>query len=399
MQYQRILSFSTKVSSAVLSAVFVFANVQTNAPVNVLVNVSVKALTNAIANVFVSILAIRLLLWFFVANARTVYITAARLATMRLATTRIATKPVVSYAVIRIRPLLLLLLFVGPLASAPALAQSSSTGSTNPSPSPQLPEPVDPLKRPEHTPGRFSFNFYFGYSPSSGAYLDYDEEGNPYTDSYTSHALSPSFSARYAISEQLTVGAGLTISYTVTQTLRSYYEGDTVNTRYIDEGDLSFLPRLSLAYRPEPDSLYDPSLSFTLYKPWALGVSLSASLLRDPVVLSSSLSLSHSFMPPYSSNLSLAAGAGFVVNDRISFSLNASLDQPLGFAASPGLSLTFSTGYGLDPEGNSQLSLDLSASFKDGSASYSLGLGYGVREVEVKAADVDEQENTEENTN
>jgi len=396
MQYQRILSIPTKVSTAVLSAVFVFANVQTNALANVLVNVPVKkTLTNAITNVFVSTLPPSS--WSFVTNAHTVRITAAGLATTRLATTRIATKPAVSYAAIR--PLLLLLLFVGSLASAPALAQSSSTGSTSPSPASQLPEPVDPLKRPEHTPGRFSFNFYFGYSPSSGAYLDYDEEGNPHTDSYTSHALSPSFSARYAISEQLTVGAGLTIHYTVTQTLRSYYEGETESTKYIDEGDLSFLPRLSLAYRPEPDSLYDPSLSFTLYKPWALGVSLSVSLLRDPVVLSSSLSLSHSFMPPYSSSLSLAAGAGFVANDRISFSLNASLDQPLSFAASPGLSLTFSAGYGLDPEGNSQLSLDLSASFKDGGASYSLGLGYGVREVEVKLASAIEQENTKENTN
>jgi len=89
-------------------------------------------------------------------------------------------------------------------------------------------------------------------------------------------------------------------------------------------------------------------------------------------------------MPPYASNLTLAFGSGFVANDRVSFSLNASLNQPLNFASTPSLSLDFSSSYGLDPEGRSQLRLGLNASVSGGAVAYGLRLGYGLRELDPR---------------
>ena len=262
----------------------------------------------------------------------------------------------------------LLAVVVSLITPSPALAQAS------------LPQPVDPLKRPEHTPGRLTLNLSLGYAPTSGLVLDYDADGNPYSDTYASHTLSPSISLSYALSDRLTLGGGLTVHYQIEQTLRRYSSTDT---RYLQTGSLAIAPRASLAYRLSPESSYDPSLSFTLYKPWAVGSSLSASLLRDPIVLSSSLSFSHSFMPPYASSFALAFGSGFVANDRISFSLDASLSQPLNFAAAPSLSLDFSSSYGLDPEGDSQLSLDLAASLRGSTTNYSLSFSYSRREIDL----------------
>jgi len=253
--------------------------------------------------------------------------------------------------------------------AGPAVAQAS------------LPQPVDPLKRPGHTPGRLTLNLSLGYAPTGGLVLDYDADGNPYSDTYAVHAFTPNLALSYALSDRLTLGAGFSLPYRIEQTLRRYSASDV---RYLERGALAVLPRASLAYRLSPESPYDPSLSFTLYKPWAAGASLSASLLRDPVVLSSSLSFSHSFMPPYTSSLALAFGSGFVANDRVSFSLNASLNQPLVFASAPSLSLDFSSSYGLDPEGRSQLRLGLNASVSGGAVAYGVRLGYGLRELDSR---------------
>ncbi|WP_287372310.1 hypothetical protein [Oceanithermus sp.] len=146
------------------------------------------------------------------------------------------------------------LLLAGSLA-LPALAQSGP-----------LPDPVDPLKRPETTPGRLSVGVALGYDPVSGSLFDVDDDGNPYTDTFAVHAFAPSLTLNYAISERMTVGAGLSVRYHLEQTLRRYTPSDI---RYLEKGSLALLPRASLAYRLDPEGALDPTLSVTLYKPWA----------------------------------------------------------------------------------------------------------------------------------
>ncbi len=259
-------------------------------------------------------------------------------------------------------------LLLAGLLALPALAQSGP-----------LPDPVDPLKRSETTPGRLSVGVVLGYAPVSGNLFDVDDDGSPYTDTFAVHALTPSLTLKYAVNDRMTIGAGLSVRYQIEQILRHYTPSDV---RYLEKGFLALLPRASLAYRLDPEGALDPTLSVTLYKPWAGDVSFSASLIRDPIVLSSSLSFAHGFMPPYPSSFSLSAGAGFVANDRISFALNAALVQPLSFAASPSLAADLSTSYNLDPETTRQLTVSLKGTVSGGSLGYGVRIGYALRELD-----------------
>ena len=53
-----------------------------------------------------------------------------------------------------------------------------------------LPEPVDPLKRPEPEPGKLTFSASLGYVPTGYAALGVDQAKGPYTDQVASHGLS-----------------------------------------------------------------------------------------------------------------------------------------------------------------------------------------------------------------
>ncbi|WP_457637634.1 hypothetical protein [Oceanithermus sp.] len=239
------------------------------------------------------------------------------------------------------------------------------------------------MKRPENTPGRFSFNVSLGYRPAGGRVLDFDESGSPYTKSFADHNLAPAVALSYAVTNRLSLGAGLTVRYQIEQSIIRYSDG---TSRYSENGSHELLPRISLSYRLEPDSPLDPSISLSLNKPWALGASLSLSAIRDPIVLSGSLAYWHSFMPPFSSTLTLSGGVGFVANDRVSLSANAGLSQPLEFASTPSFLLGLSTSYGLDPEGNGQISLDVDATLNEGVINYGLSLAYSLRELDLLAS-------------
>lgn len=253
----------------------------------------------------------------------------------------------------------------------PALAQSGS-----------LPEPVDPLKRPEHSPGLFALSFSLDYNPAGGQVLDIDDDGRPYTEQLARHAFSPSLGLQYTASERLALGFSLTLPYAIEQRLRTYAPNDQ---RYIEQGRLSSSAAASLTYRAAPESPYDPTLSVTIARPWSIDLSASASTLRDPVVISAAAAYTHSFMPPFDNQIRLSAGAGFVANDRFSFSLRATLKQALVFAAPAVLGAGFSTSYSLDPEGATQLTLGANAWFGPAATSYGVSLGFEASRLDLGA--------------
>jgi len=263
-----------------------------------------------------------------------------------------------------------ILLLAGSLAP-PALAQSGS-----------LPEPVDPLKRPERSPGLFSLSFSLDYNPGGGQVFDIDDDGRPYTERLARHAFSPSLGLRYDASERMELGFTLTLPYAVVQRLRTYAPDDQ---RYIEEGRLSSSAAASLAYRAAPESPYDPTLSVTLARPWSVDLSAAASLLRDPVVVSAAAGYTHSFMPPFENQVRFSAGAGFVANDRFSFSLRATLKQALVFAAPAELGANFSTSYSLNPEGTAQVTLGANAWFGPAATSYGVSLGFSASRLDLGA--------------
>jgi len=265
----------------------------------------------------------------------------------------------------RFTPALLLLL----LAFGLALAQS-------------LPEPVDPLKRPEPEPGKLTFSASLGYTPTGYTAVGLDETRGPYTDRVAGHALTADLALSYALSRTLSLGAGLTGALAYTQTLRTFAD----ETRaYRDETQTDLIPRIALAYRLAPDHPLDPGLSLSLSYPWATSASLSLSFLRDPTVLSLSLEASHGFDPPYTTALGASFGAGFVANDRVSYRISAALSQPIAYAAPPTLAAAFGADLALDPESRQSASLTLSASLSGGEVRAGLSLGYRARGIALPA--------------
>ena len=263
-----------------------------------------------------------------------------------------------------------ILLLAGSLAP-PSLAQSGS-----------LPEPVDPLKRPERSPGLFSLSFSLDYNPGGGQVFDVDDDGHPYAERLARHAFNPSLGLQYDASERMTLGVSLTLPYAIEQRLRTYAPEDR---RYIEEGRLASSAAVSLAYRAAPESPYDPTLSVTLARPWSVDLSASASLLRDPVVVSAAAGYTHSFMPPFENQVRFSVGAGFVANDRFSFSLRATLKQALVFAAPAELGANFSTSYSLDPEGTAQVTLGANAWFGPAATNYGVSLGFSASRLDLGA--------------
>ncbi len=246
-----------------------------------------------------------------------------------------------------------------------------------------LPQPVDPLKRPETTPGRFSFDLSLAYVPGGGSLLGVDEAKGPYQETYATHSLTPQLAASYALNKRLSLGLGLGYAYTRTQTKRRYATDEAID---LEQSEGRLVSRASLSYRLAPESPLDPGFFLSLAYPWATRASLSASWIRDPVVLSGALAYEHGFLPPYPTTLGFSLGAGFVANDRVSYALDAALSQPIAFAAPATLSASFTASYALDAEGKRELSLTLSASERAGVVTAGLSLGYRVREVVLEAA-------------
>ncbi|AEB12903.1 hypothetical protein Marky_2181 [Marinithermus hydrothermalis DSM 14884] len=125
-----------------------------------------------------------------------------------------------------IAPALLLLL----LAFSLALAQS-------------LPEPVDPLKRAEPEPGKLALSVSLGYAPTGYRGLGVDPAKGPYTDRVASHGLSADLALSYALSETLSLGAGLAGALAYTQTLRTFADETQA---YRDETRTDLIPRIAL---------------------------------------------------------------------------------------------------------------------------------------------------------
>jgi hypothetical protein len=120
-------------------------------------------------------------------------------------------------------------------------------------------------------------------------------------------------------------------------------------TERTDEAELSAAASLGLGYRLAPESLFDPRLSLGLHYPWALHTSASASLLRDPVVLGLSVTLTDP-LDSRAAGLGLGLSTGFVANNQISFSLGTSLGFSLRGLEVPGASISLVTSYALKPE-------------------------------------------------
>jgi len=213
-------------------------------------------------------------------------------------------------------------------------------------------QPIDPLLRPEEEAGMLRYSLGLSYAPQVLQALGADPERGLYSLTQVQHRLDLAGRLEYTLDPRWSAWLALALQAQLVQSERRFAQ----ETRYENRLGLGWGGSLGVRYRLEPDSALDPRLSLALRYPWAAHYSLSASLLRDPVVLAASLGFSDA-LDGGPSSLSLSLGAGFVANEQVSFSLSKSLSWSLEALVHPGATLRLQTSYTLDAQREQQLAV------------------------------------------
>jgi hypothetical protein len=233
-------------------------------------------------------------------------------------------------------------------------------------------QPIDPLLRPTQEPGQLRYSFGLSYAPDSLEALGFDPTLGPFRLLRVDQRLSLMGSLSYNLDERVRASLSLTPRLVLRQSERRFAD----QTERRDEADLSATASLGLGYRLAPESLFDPRLSLGLQYPWAIQTTASASLLRDPVVLGLSMSLTDP-LDSRAAGLGLGLSTGFVANHQVSFSLGTSLVFALGGLEAPGASISLLTSYALEPEAEQEVAVRTTLSLRGAEARLSFGLELG----------------------
>ena len=205
--------------------------------------------------------------------------------------------------------------------------------------------PIEPLRRPEEKPGSYSWQVGLGYTPYGTSGVGVNEHGAPYDFVRLAHELRLLLSGTVQMSSGLKVGVELVDITTTVEEKRTYLHG-TEKLSFTQE-----TPGYSVFYewRMDPQSPWDPRVSFSFGDPWRTSIKASASLLRDPVVLVGELGVQSREDEPHSW-FTAALATGFVANSWIRLSVSASLAVPISGADFPLESVGMRMGYAFDPE-------------------------------------------------
>lgn len=232
-----------------------------------------------------------------------------------------------------------------------------------------LARPIDPLQRPPEAGGQLRYSIGLSYRPDGFEALGFDPSLGPFALLVVDQRLSLLGSLSYNLDDRLTATLSLVPSLDLRQSERRF-QGQTERR---DTAVLGATASLGLVYRLDPASVLEPRLAIALGYPWSLQTTASASLLRDPVVLGLSATLTDP-LDSRPSGLSLGLSLGFVANNLVSFSLGSSLGWSLAALELPASSLELRTNYTLDPETEQEVSARTRFSFRGSEARLSFGL-------------------------
>lgn len=234
--------------------------------------------------------------------------------------------------------------------------------------------PIDPLRLPGEEAGNYTYTFTVNYAPDGREGADLDGEGFPFN--FTTFAQSINFSASgsYTFSRHISIAANFSPSIFVTTEKRDL--GDRAQSVTRTDSDVG--GGLSLEYRPAPGSTLDPRLSVGVAYPWTATVEGQVSLIRDPVILLTSLGYTDS-LESADGSLNLGLGFGFVANDRVSFSGFANYGIPIGDTDLPFTSISFLTSYSLDNRGNRDIGVRTTLSTRGGDTRVGISAEFGGR--------------------
>ena len=199
-----------------------------------------------------------------------------------------------------------------------------------------LAQPIDPLVRPQETPGQLRYSLGVRYAPSQA--FGVGEEAERGLFALVQHGLQLSGAFELALDFDWRVFLGFAPEMRHLQTERRFDQA----VERLGGLELSWGGVLGVEARLGGWGELEPRLSLALAYPWALRYSLALSLIRDPVVLALRVSLRDA-LEEGATQLSFSLDTGFVASERVSLQLGSDLAFTLGDLIVPGANLRLKT--------------------------------------------------------
>lgn len=209
--------------------------------------------------------------------------------------------------------------------------------------------PLDTLARSQASPGTYTYTVALQYIPLGrsvdvGSLLSFRELGQ---------VMRFSLAGSYTLTERFAIHVSVGSAQS---TVQMEPLGGPFAPSASMLTDSSTLASLSMSYRMAPGSGWDPRIAVSAIYPWGWGVQVSASFLRDPVVLVGALGYVRA-LDRYDEGVRLTLGIGFVANETLSFTLTTAQFLPIAGSGLPETNFTLQAIYGLDPEGRRDIAL------------------------------------------
>lgn len=231
---------------------------------------------------------------------------------------------------------------------------------------------VDPLQRLETEQGDFSYFVSLSYFPSGDSALAVGESGQDVLITEVFNNFGISFGGSYSLSPDLSLSASLSPSFS----LNTVEVADSEVQNASSEFSADIGSAVAVTYAFARDSVLDPVVSLSLSYPFAGSVDLSASFIRDPIVIGGFVGVAKPF-DASGADLFLGSSVGFVANESIDLRFGNSLSVPVGVVSPVAWSLNFRMGYALNPEGTREVGLTSYFNVSGGETSLGLGIDFG----------------------
>ena len=231
---------------------------------------------------------------------------------------------------------------------------------------------VDPLQRLETEQGDFSYFVSLSYFPSGDSSLGVNEAGDDVLVTDVFNSFGVSFGGSYSLSSNLNLSASLSPNFSLSTVEVADSEAQEVSTDF----SANIGGAVAATYSFTRDSALDPAVSLSLSYPFAGSVDLSASLIRDPIVIDGFVGVTKPF-DISGADLFLGSSVGFIANESIDLRFGNSVSVPIGVISPVAWSLNFRVGYALNPEGTREVGLTSYVDIREGETTLGLGIDFG----------------------
>lgn len=214
--------------------------------------------------------------------------------------------------------------------------------------------PIDPLVRPDEMAGHYELSVGLSYMPNGEEGLLLTEHG-PLIYTRAQHQLMVPIRLRYFLS----TSSSILLSLHPGVFHSSQRESVSGERKKFAETEAAVSGSIGMRYRLAPGHTLDPAMAISLELPTrTTSLILAASWMRDPVVLSASLS--HiTKMDTGAQYAGLNLGTGLFLNDKIRFKASAQQSTRLDDIGLPHWAFSLGVVYALDARGNSDLYVGL----------------------------------------